>query len=98
MVIMGENAVAASFLIGSSSFLHVTMTTIKSRISSKFGQIRSQTVELAGPVRLKKFPWSYNGRNVVASLAPSFLIGSSSVLQVRKTTIKSRVSLKFGQI
>ena len=36
--------------------------------------------------------------NVVNTLAPLFLIGSSSFLQVRRTTIKSRPSLKFDQI
>ena len=36
--------------------------------------------------------------NVVYTLAPLFLIGSSSFLQVRRTTIKLRLSLKFGQI
>ena len=36
--------------------------------------------------------------NVVNTLAPLFLIGSSSFLQVRRTTIKSRQSLKFDQI
>ena len=33
--------------------------------------------------------------NVVNTLAPLFLIGSSSFLQVRRTTIKSRTSSKF---
>ena len=36
--------------------------------------------------------------NVVKSLAPSFLIGSSSFLQVTRTTIKSWKSSKFDQI
>ena len=36
--------------------------------------------------------------NVVNTLAPLFLIGSSSFLQERRTIIKSRTSLKFGQI
>ena len=36
--------------------------------------------------------------NVVKTLAPSFLIGSSSILQVIRTTTKSRMSSKFGQI
>ena len=36
--------------------------------------------------------------NVVTILAPSFLIGSSSFLQVRRTTIKSLSSSKFDQI
>ena len=36
--------------------------------------------------------------NVVSTLAPSFLIGSSSYLQVKRTFITSRKSSKFGQI
>ena len=36
--------------------------------------------------------------NVVSTLAPSFLIESSSFLQVTRTTITSRTSSKFGQI
>ena len=36
--------------------------------------------------------------NVVNILAPLFLIGSSSYLQVRKTSITSQTSLKFGKI
>ena len=35
---------------------------------------------------------------VVSTLAPSFSIGSSSYLQVMRTSITSRTSLKFGQI
>ena len=40
----------------------------------------------------------YNGENVVSTLAPSFLMGSSSYLQVTRTSITSRTSSKFGQI
>ena len=36
--------------------------------------------------------------NVVSTLAPSFLIRSSSFLQATRTTITSRTSSKFGQI
>ena len=36
--------------------------------------------------------------NVVNTLAPLFLIGSSSFLQVRRTTIKSWTTFKFDQI
>ena len=36
--------------------------------------------------------------NVVTTVAPSFLIGSSSYLQVTRTSITSRTSSKFGQI
>ena len=39
--------------------------------------------------------WLYN---VVSTLAPSFLIGSSSYLQVTRTSIRSQTSSKFGQI
>ena len=69
-VIMGKNLVstlAPSFLIGSSSYLQVTRTTIISRTSSHFGQIRPRTAELAALERLKKIPYTYNGRNLVSS-------------------------------
>ena len=36
--------------------------------------------------------------NVVATLAPSFLIGSFSYLQVTRTSITSQTRSKFGQI
>ena len=58
-VIKRENLVstlAPSFLIGSSSYLQVTRTSIISRTSSNFGQIRPRTAELAALERLKKFP------------------------------------------
>ena len=38
------------------------------------------------------------GENLVTTLAPSLLIGSSLFLQVSSTTIKSRKILKFGRI
>ena len=38
------------------------------------------------------------GENIVTTLAPSFLIRSSSYLQVTRTSITSRTSLNFGQI
>ena len=47
---------APLFLIGSSSFLQVTRTIIKSWTSSKFNQIRPWTAELAALERLEKIP------------------------------------------
>ena len=41
------STLAPSFLIGSSSYLQVTRTSIISRTSSKFGQIGPRTAELA---------------------------------------------------
>ena len=58
-VIMGGNVVstlAPSFLIGSSSYLQVTRTSIISRTSSKFGQIGPRAAELAALERLEKSP------------------------------------------
>ena len=89
---------ATSFLIGSSSFLQVTRTIITSRLSSNFGQVRPQIVELAALERLEKSPLTYNGKNVVATLAPLFFIGFSSFLQVTRTTIISRMGSNFSQI
>ena len=45
-------------------------------------------------------PWASENLmyNVVNTLAPSFMIGSSLFLQVRRTTIISRTSLNFSQI
>ena len=47
---------AASFLIGSSLFLQVTRTTIKSRMGLKFSKIGPGTYELAAFERLEKSP------------------------------------------
>ena len=46
------NALAPSFLIGSSSYLQVKRTFITSQTSSKFGQIGLRTAELAALERL----------------------------------------------
>ena len=48
--------VVPSLLIGSSSYLQVTRTSITSRTSSKFGQIGPRTAELAALERLEKSP------------------------------------------
>ena len=89
---------AVSFLIGSSSFLQVTWTTIKSRMTSKFGQIRPLTVELAAIERLETNPHTYNGRHVVNTPEHSCLIGSSSFLQATRTCITAWMGLNFNQI
>ena len=81
-----------SILNVSSSFLQVTRSTIKAWMGLNFGKIPSLTSELAALERLKK------KNNVVTTLAPSFLIGSSSFLQAPRTLIKSRMGSKFGRI
>ena len=50
------STLAPSYLIGSSSYLQVTRTSIISRTSSNFSQIEARTAELAALERLKKFP------------------------------------------
>ena len=58
-VIMEENVVstlAPSFLIGSSSYLQVTRTSITSGTTSKVGQSGPMTAELAALERLEKSP------------------------------------------
>ena len=92
------STLAPSFLIGSSSYLQVTRTSITSRTSSKFGQIGPRTVELAALERLEKSPYTYNGRNLLNTLAPAFLIGSSSFLQVTRTYMKAWTSSNFNLI
>ena len=67
-------------------------------MGSKFGKIRPGIYELAALERLEKIPYTYNGRNVVTTLVPSFLNGSSSFLQITRPRIKARMSLNFGKI
>ena len=87
-----------SFLIGSSLFLQVKRSTTKAWMGSKFGLIRPWTLGLAALERLKKSPYTYNGRNVVTTLVLSNLNRSYSFLQIRRTTIKARMSLNFVEI
>ena len=61
---------APSFLFGSSPFLPVTRTTKESRMSSKCDHIGPWTPKLAALE--KKSPYTYNGKIVVTTLAPSF--------------------------
>ena len=89
---------SASFLIGSSSFFHVTRTTIKSGQSSNFGQIGLRAADVAALERIEKSLWTYNGRNVLATLANSYLIVSSSFLQETSTCIKTKMISNFCQI
>ena len=83
------STLAPSFLIGSSSYLQVTRTSIRSRTSSKFGQIGPRTAELAALERFEKFPYTYNGENDVITFSPLFLIGFYSYLQVMMTCIRA---------
>ena len=81
----GENLVSTLeplFLIGSFSFLQVTRTAIKAWMSSNLGEIQPLTSELAALEWLKKSNYKF-----FSPLAPSFLIRSSSFLQVTRTTI-----------
>ena len=45
-----------------------------------------------------KSPYTFNRRNLVTTLVPSILNGSSSFLQLRRTTIKAWMSLNFVKI
>ena len=89
---------APSFLIGSSSFLQATSKSIISWMGLKFGRIRPGTYELAALKRLEKSLLTYDGENVVTTLVPSFLDGSSSFLQITRPTIKAQMGLNFGKI
>ena len=82
-----------SILNGSSSFLHTIRTTIKAWMSFNFVMIPSHILELAPLEHLKKLM-----NNVVTTLAPSFLIGSSSFLQATSIPSISRMGSKFSRI
>ena len=84
---------APSFLNQSSSFLQVTRTCMKAWMSSIFRPDTDTNTRVICPCASEKLLY-----NVVSTLAPSFLIGSFSYLQVMRTSITSRTSSKFGQI
>ena len=66
---------------------------MKAWMSSNFGQKPSPNTRAICPCTSEKLMY-----NVANTLAPLFLIGSSSFLQVRRITIKSWTSSKFDQI
>ena len=100
----GKNAVfvfSQSPVIGSFSNWQVTNTGIKFQMSSNLGWVRLFTTEVFALERSLDFEWgkclqTYNGENVVWRIAPSFLIGSLSNFQVRKTVLKSQMSWILG--
>ena len=51
-------------LIGSFSYLQVTMTCMRAWMSSKFGRIGPRTMELAALECMKKIPYTYNGETM----------------------------------
>ena len=60
-------------------------------MGSKLDNIQPGTVELAALKCLKKSStYTFNGRNVVTTLVPSFFDGSSSFLKVTRTTINEK--------
>ena len=81
-----------SIINGSSSYLQINRTTIKAWMSLNFVKILSLIMALSALEHLKIL------FNIVNSVAPSFLIGSSQSLQVTRTAIKSQMGLKSGQI
>ena len=87
------NTLAPSFLNQSSSFLQVTRTWHESLDEFKFRPDTDTNTRVICPCVSEKLLY-----NVVSTLAPSFLIGSSSFLQVTRISITSQMSSKFGQI
>ena len=92
------NTLAPTFSIGSSLFFQVTRTTLKSGQSSNLRQIGPRAAELAALDRIEKIPLTYNRRNLVNTLAPSFLIRSSSFLQVTRTYMKALMSSNLANL
>ena len=74
------------------------MAGIKSRTSSILGQTGLFALELPALESRKLSPYTYIGEDVVNTTAPSFLIGSSLNLQIRRTGIKYQKSLILGQV
>ena len=73
------------------------MTCMRARRSSKFGQIRQLTLELAALERPKDSQILIMGKNGVSTFSRLFLIRSISYFQVTITYMRACMSLKFGQ-
>ena len=87
------NTLAPSFLNRSSSFFAGSEDMHESLDEFKFRPDTTTDSRVICPCVSEKLT-----NNVVNTLAPLFLIGSSSYLQVMRTFITSRMSFKFGQI
>ena len=97
----GKNGVITfshMFLIGSFSYLQVTMTCMRAWMSSKFGRIRPRTTELVALEYMKKSRRVIMGKTMSSHFFPLFLIGSFLYMQVMRTCIRAWMSLKFGQM
>ena len=68
--------------------------------SEKFEIRRDLTTNcgVSCPLAAEKSPYTYYGKNGVATFSQLFLIGSFSYLQIMMTNIRAWMSSKFGQI
>ena len=87
------NNLVPSFLIRSSSFFAGNEDMHESLDEFKFRPDNTTNSRVICPCASEKLMY-----NVVSTLAPSFLIGSSLFLQVTRTIIKAWTSSKFDQI
>ena len=94
-VTMGKCCEHSSAYIFDRIFFILAGNEDSHKISDEF---EMRTAELAAFERLKKKTLTHNGKDVVNNPALSFLIRSSSFLQVTRTTIRSRMSSKFSKI
>ena len=74
------------------------MTCVRARRSSKFGQIRTPTAELAALESLKKFPYAFNGKNCVAKFFSAVLDQIIFIFAGNDYIHKSLDEFEFGQI
>ena len=87
-----------NYFIFERSFIKLAGNEDIHKISDRFDFGPDRTLELLALEWQKIFLWTYNGENVVWMIATSLLIGSSSILQVTRTAIKSWMSSNSGQI
>ena len=89
------NTLVPSFLIGSSSFFILAGNKDMHESLDEFDFRQDPTTDYG-----VSYPWASEKSmyNVVNTLAPSFLIESSSFFQVTRTTIMSGLSSKLSLI
>ena len=74
------------------------MTCMRAWMSSKFGQIRPRTTELAALELIKKSHRLIMGKTMSSHFLPYFQFGSFSYLQVMRTCMRAWMGSKFGQM
>ena len=86
------------FLIGSFSYLQVTMTCMRAWMSSKFGRIRPQTTELAALELMKKIFFIFAGNEDIHKSLDEFKIRPDATTGFHGNTRTSNLRITHAEL